>query len=332
MSKKIFTALIFPFLITAFLYAGDRKESVKPVKIVFFDIRENTTRGTISNKLRTGLSMVLNTVLLGNRYVKSVLQKKGKKSRCFSSSCAVELGTILKADKVITGEIKISDKSTYHLLLSVTDVTTGNVDLTIKVKSSTPDMNAAVKNALEKMKVFFNKVKKPGEKPLSPARKSVSPYKISINILGSRIFTYGPFRSMATSGYGFKVKPEIREALFSKSVFQFSTSYYSYRGENRNFNSFNSVELGVLAGYSISIAKQFRVIPLLGAGYNINIINEKEGGKTIHSDPRLTAGLDIIYLLSGDLRLLFSPSYTLFFEKDNTGRYLGINAGLGYNF
>ncbi len=331
MVKKLIAAFFIPLFVVTFLYAGNGKKSIKPLKIVFFDIRDNYTQGSSSNKLRTGLSMVLNTILLGNKYVKSVLQKKGRKSSCFNSSCAGERGKILKADKVVTGEIKSLNKSSYLLLLTITDVKTGNVDLTIKEKSSIPGIEKAVDRALEKIKNFFKNVKRGGDKPPPPNRTPIPSRKISINILGSRIFTYGAFRSMSTSGYGLKIKPEIKDIFFSKSVFQFSASWYSFRNENDNFNSFSSTELGLLAGYSLGIKRQWDITPLLGAGYNIHIVNEN-GDRKIYSDPQITAGLDISYIFFNDLKFVFSPSYTFFLEKDNTGRYLGINAGLGLNF
>jgi hypothetical protein len=137
---------------------------------------------------------------------------------------------------------------------------------------------------------------------------------------------------MATSGYGITIKPEIRDLLFSRSVFQLSASYYSYSGENDNFKSFSTVELGVLAGYSLGLTRQLHIAPLLGTGYNINIVKENRGGNNLHSDPRFTAGLDVSFLFSSNFKFLISPTYTIFFEKENTGRYLGIHAGMGYNF
>lgn len=353
MSKKITIMLIIPLIAATFLYASEKKDNIKPVKLVFFDIRDNYTQGMTSNKLRAGISMVLNTVLLGNKYVISLLQKKGQKSVCFSSSCAVKPGKILKADKVITGYItktnekdlvthkksgdkrsktQIDNDSAYYLFLSITDVNTGNIDLIIKEKSSTPEMNNAIKNALEKIRIYFNGIKEKSNQECPKKKARVSPCNISMNIFGSRIFPHGAFKSMTTHGYGLKVKPEINNFIFSKSVFQFSASHYLYWSENNNINSFNSVELGILAGYSIDLTGKLRTIPLLGGGYNINIIEEDKGGKKFLSDPYLTAGLDISFCISGNWRLLISPSYIIFFEEENTGRYLSISAGIGFNF
>jgi hypothetical protein len=337
---KSITLFTIPLLLTTSLYAGNKKENIKPIKIVFFDIRDNYTRGSTSRELRTGISMVLNTLLLSNRYVKSVLQRKGKKSSCFDNSCGAELGKTLNADKVITGRIRNISKGqpepVYLLVLSLTDTKTGNIDLSIKEEFPASKRDGAVKSSLEKIKNYFKTVKRPDEKPppqkVNKQNRPFFPARTSVNILGSRIFPSGAFKSMATSGFGLTIKPEIRDLLFSRSVFQLPASYYSYSSENDNFKSFSTVELGVLAGYSVGLAGQLRIVPLLGTGYNINIVKENRGGNNVHSDPRFTACLDICFLFTSNFKFLISPSYTIFFEKENTGRYLGIHAGMGYNF
>jgi hypothetical protein len=153
----------------------------------------------------------------------------------------------------------------------------------------------------------------------------------SLILLGTYIYPQGAFRNVTDKGYGIKAKPEINGALFNNSTFQLSASHYSYKNNNDSFNSFNSVELILLAGYSLKL-QRFSINPLAGAGYNINILHDADGKKKKLYDPHVTGCVDIKYMIFNDLNIVISPAYTLFFEKDNNGRYFGISAGIGLIF
>jgi hypothetical protein len=328
------------------VHAGGTEGNSKPVKTVFLDIRDNYTRNRTSNKLRRGISQFQSTLLVKKRDVDTMLKKNGKRNRCYTTKCAAETGRALNADKVISGEIRsikkkksktlkkldsnkyvvqVSSRTTYRILLHVTDVETGRVDLTVKEESPTRRTDKAVKNALVKIGNYFDKVKRERDNPFSFNN-------LSWNIQGSYILTHGLFRDMAESGYGIKVRPETRNVFYKNSVFQFSASYNYFTGGKVSYKNFSLVEIGLLAGYSVDVIRLFKIVPLIGAGYNIYYMKEDDGKKNFYYDPQISAVVDINYLLMSNLRLVVSPAYTLFFEKDDVGKYFGVHTGVSVIF
>ena len=121
------------------------------------------------------------------------------------------------------------------------------------------------------------------------------------------------------------------------------------RGEIE-YSSFSPAKSNVAGLKTFSLAfgggKKFRieiidVIPCLMIGYQMGIMNFDSNGKDsqgrydysvkTYYDPLLKLNCEFVYEY-GNLRFFASPSFNIFFEKENTGIYSGLSIGAGYMF
>lgn len=116
------------------------------------------------------------------------------------------------------------------------------------------------------------------------------------------------------------------------------------------YSSFSPAKSNVAGLKTLSLAfgggKKFRIeiidiIPCMMIGYQMGIMNFDSNGKDsqgrydysvkTYYDPLLKLNCEFVYEY-GNLRFFASPSFNIFFEKENTGIYSGLSIGAGYMF
>jgi len=157
--------------------------------------------------------------------------------------------------------------------------------------------------------------------------------------------TMGSFSSTAKYAYGLKAGFGIddfsSEATFGYALcLRAEIEYSSFIPAKSNVAGLKTFAFALGGG------KKFRVeiidiIPCFMLGYQIGIMNFDSNGadsqgrydysvKTYY-DPLLKLNCEFVYEY-GSIRFFASPSFNVFFEKENTGIYSGLSIGAGYMF
>lgn len=157
--------------------------------------------------------------------------------------------------------------------------------------------------------------------------------------------TLGSFSSTAKYAYGLKAGFGIddfsSEATFGHALcLRAEIEYSSFSPAKSNVAGLKTFVFALGGG------KKFRVeiidiIPCFMIGYQIGIMNFDSNGadsqgrydysvKTYY-DPLLKLNCEFVYEY-GSIRFFASPSFNVFFEKENTGIYSGLSIGAGYMF
>jgi len=170
----------------------------------------------------------------------------------------------------------------------------------------------------------------------------------------SRLFPYGGISLYKTFGsfsdtakyasaikIGFGMDDFSSEATFGQALcLRAEIEYSSFSPAKSNVAGLKTFSLALGCG------KKFRVqiidiIPCLMIGYQMGIMNFDSNGadsqgrydysvKTYY-DPLLKLKCEFVYEY-GSIRFFASPSFNVFFEKENTGIYSGLSIGAGYMF
>ncbi len=157
--------------------------------------------------------------------------------------------------------------------------------------------------------------------------------------------TFGSFANTAKYAFGIKAGFGIddfsSEATFGQALCLRSEIEYS------SFSPAKSNVAGLKTfAFALGGGKKFRVeiidiIPCVMLGYQMGIMNFDSNGadsqgrydysvKTYY-DPLLKLNCEFVYEY-GSIRFFASPSFNVFFEKENTGIYSGLSIGAGYMF
>jgi hypothetical protein len=238
---------------------------------------------------------------------------------CTDASCAVEVGKMLSAGKIIMGSIHKID--TYTIVMKVVNVADNKVDANYKAEAlSEGDIEKAIDEIIEKLRYDFK-----------------TAMFLSLSVSGGYRMPLGDFGKICGGGYGISVNVNLNNFLVRSGILSFSTGFSYFGGKDEAINSIMSIPAVFYFGYSINASRSIKLIPYLGAGYLINMMNydqdnydelgEYKYSNKIYYEPAASVKMDIDIAVSPNFHLYLSPYYTYFYDGDMAGQI--INADIG---
>jgi hypothetical protein len=243
---------------------------------------------------------------------------------CTDAACAVKVGRLLSASRIITGTIHKADR--YIVVLKVVNVEDGRVEANYRSEAATEEeVEGAVLDMVEKLRYDFN-----------------TGMYISVSAGGAFLYPLGDFSKLADYGFGAAVSVSVNNFMFKSSVLSFATGAYSFTGAGGSVDSIIMVPLTAYYGYTLRVFRGMAFTPFLGVGCLFNLMNYDEDGADVYGnysyerelfvDPVLSLRADVDYAITNFLHVMAAPVYSIFFEKGGVGMTLGVELGVRLYF
>jgi len=180
----------------------------------------------------------------------------------------------------------------------------------------------------------------PEEKPREDAAPLVS--CSGITLAGSTMVPSGTFADMAGTGFGATVGTCLAFTSVSYIRWHAHLGVYALNPKHEWVQSLYALQGMLYAGYRFTLPAGFTLTPEAGAGVLVHAVNGDNDGKDAAGEYSYTtdyftdfaagAGVRVRYGLAGSLQLFLRPGYTMFFEKNNTGQFATVKAGILFSF
>ncbi|MFH0974702.1 MAG: CsgG/HfaB family protein [Spirochaetota bacterium] len=318
--KVQYSALFLIFLASASVAYADRNERAAILDFKAYNCSASLARVAtdfISTKI---FEAKIFTIVEREQIDKVLKEIELQKTKYTESESAVKMGKLLSARKILAGSVHRLDK--YYLIMKVINVEDGTVEGDYRVsfnnESAIEDAVSELVNIMLydfKNEIFYS-------------------YSFSAGFL----YRSGDFEKIADYGYGINLGFNIHNLLFNKTVASVSTGLHSFKGKYKSIDSLITIPLLIYAGYTYRLSDKIRMVPSIGGGYLISMMNYDKNGadaygnysysKEYYFDPAVSVKCDIDYLLFSDIHISLSPSYTIFFEKNHTPQIAGLNLGV----
>jgi TolB-like protein len=255
---RVFTFIFLLFtiallLLTSGVIADDSKDDAKKkFRVAIFDFKagESITEkeaATITDMVRTEMIKNKKFTVIDRENIKRVLEEQGFGQKgCTDTSCEVQLGKLLAANKIMTGSISKLGNS-YIINTQVTDVEKGTNDIAEKEKTKTiDDMDSAIKDLVEKIadamestiteepkKAKGEEVKEPKKTVIKEENKEpfFKPIKFTISPTAKSVILPG----WGQYANGQKLKASIYFLCFLASAGGLYSNYQGYRSAEDNY-------------------------------------------------------------------------------------------------
>ncbi|MCP4134096.1 MAG: hypothetical protein GY754_24200, partial [bacterium] len=250
-------------IVLAFLTAGKiplRAETPPPKKktIAVMKIRANNCPAPLAMAVQDMLAGKIFKInffsLLERSQVGQIINENNfDEDKCDDSECAVKLGQILSADKIVMGSI--SKLNTYRIEIRVINIADRKVDISIPAEvEREKDFEETVAKIVQDIKHYYQ-----GYSSISGA--------FDLSLAGTFIAGIGDLTNGAQYGYGASLDFFINKPLGWKFPVIIGTGFYSFVPEIISIDSMYMVPLKAGAAYPISITENVRFYPSITMGY-----------------------------------------------------------------
>lgn len=239
---------------------------------------------------------------------------------CTDAACAVKIGQMLSANKIIQGSVYKMD--VYVVVVKIVNVADNKVAGTYKAESNTSEeIESAVDEIVDKIKFDFN-----------------TDIFFSASISAGYRYPMGDLSKAVDGGYGVTLAFDVNNLIFKGGILSFCTGFSFFQGKEGSVESIMSIPGLLYYGYTINVSRNFKLIPYIGVGYvfhmmsydkdNYDQFGDYEYTRKTYLDPSVSAKIDIAYVITPFLHFVISPYYTYLFEKDKTGQILFADVGI----
>lgn len=243
---------------------------------------------------------------------------------CTDSNCAVKIGQMLSANKIIIGTVHKADM--YIIVVKVVNVANNKIEGNYRAEAfDESEFESAVTNIVDKIKFEFKR-----------------DMYFSASISGGYLAALGDFKDLTDGGVGVNLNFYINNFFVKGAVFNFSTGAYFFGGAEESIDSIMAVPAMAYFGYAFNVATSTKIVPYLGGGYFIWMMNydpdnadaygEFEYERETFYDPAVSVRCDIEYSLTSTITAFLAPVYTFAFEKDYNPQMAGGDAGIKMYF
>ncbi len=264
---------------------------------------------------------------------------------CLAARCADEYAAGLGADIVIVGSVdKIAQEYVKPLAKGEEYPYLQEV-----VKNEMFNCRFMIYSASQKRPVstIFQKTKRKGlndvakkiagalDAHLRAAGKNSGRPNVEVTVFGSGIFPVGKLRKIIRAGCGAGFNLALSRVLMANDVIMLSGKYdfYSFKAPGTTF--YGSFDVMLLWGMSFSLAKAFRLVPLVGVGCQVSFARYDSlfnSSRYRYVDPEISVRLEGDIMLHRNVAIIITPEFGVFFEKKYVGLYAGAQAGLRFTF
>lgn len=302
----------------------------------------------IQLQLITRFKSLQNIQIIPAETVGAILQANNKPLSCHDPTCAIELGKLIGAHRVIIGSvrkfsryteeqladtgskqyIKKTRKDDFYLIrLTLIDPVTGATLASREEEIRSTDVQAAITKMVASFKEFLPPRIIPRKEPVVPEKITL---KTSIALIGSGIVPHSRFRSIITGAGGIYGIVGLHNIMVKNTALFISGGYYFASSTSGDVASFKSGVIAIHGGYMVPLYKGFFVLPTLGFGYHFHAIKDAYEPRKNYYDPLVTFRVEAGYTIYKGLQIVLIPGYTLFFEPGYVGNYVNIDGGIRY--
>ncbi|PKL39157.1 MAG: hypothetical protein CVV44_09840 [Spirochaetae bacterium HGW-Spirochaetae-1] len=312
-----FLLILFPFTVLA-------KDRVAILDFQTYNCPQSVARvvGQMTN------SRIFETkvfTLVEREEMEAILREMSlQQTGCTDSSCAVQMGKLLSANKILTGTVLKMD--TFNIAVKVINVENGKVEGSYRSEAmNAADFEPAVLSIVEKVRYDFR-----NELYLSIAASAG--YRKAL----------GDYSGIADNGYGGSIHAGLHNFLFKGGVLSMGTGFFTFEGADGAIDSILAIPVTAGFGYSLNISRNIHIIPIFGTGIHANLMNHDpdnadqygnyEYTREVFIDPVIFLQCDVEMTITPFVQLFLSPSYTIMFEKGKTGQIPGLDGGIRLTF
>lgn len=311
-------------MITLFLAAAGGLYAEEKMRIAVLDLQaKNTTKvisGAVTDMLRSDLVGTKLFTMVEREQMKEILKEQTlQMTGCTDQNCAVEVGKILSANKILIGEVtKISEE--FIITVRIVDVKTASVDFAAKEKAKAEsELDKSVKIIAKELTRQIR-----GED-----------VKFCVSMRGAYIMPLGTFGDNVDPGYGGIADIYAENLFLIKLKTGLETGYYSFTGSGEKIDSVSIVPLQLFASYGFT-AGMFSIEPRILGGFSYTTVkNTKDyaaGKESTAFEPAAQAGLLLSFKISKIFSVQAGADYGMIFEKDENIGYTVFYAGLDAKF
>ncbi len=243
---------------------------------------------------------------------------------CTDSSCIVEVGKMLSADKIIVGDIHRVDE--YIIIAKVVNVADGKIESNFKATAADESQfDNAVADISFRISNEYNKGN-----------------IIEVSATPGYLYAAGGIGDLFSSSYGIMVHGCVRNMFLQNLVLKAGMGYYYASGNNDAIKSISMIPFSISAGYYLDVHRLISVTPFGGVGFMIYAMNYDSDNADINGnyeyetkayfDPILLMGVDVRINLYKNISVSIMPGYMIAFEKNAVNHFPGINLGVVMTF
>lgn len=325
------TFITISAIITLFAFlpgaSADEKMRIAIIDFQAKDLPENealkVTELIRDEMVNSGRFIVIERSQMGEIMKEQGLQQTG----CTDVSCAVQVGKLLSARKMLVGTVMKMGK---RIIITgrIVDVEKGVAEFSERGTSdSEDDLYSAVsrfsKNLSDKIR------KDDGKSPVKPREEErdyvQGAYKFSISANYSYMSPYGDFADLCKTGMGGALT--ISFAPAGGFEIGITGGYYSFPGKEEKTDKLTMIPFLATAGYRLSFSKFFIIPSISGGGIYASLAQNNETKTKVQN--LVKGGLGIGYALFMNFYIQLNADYNMIFEEDGPVGFLSYSGGIG---
>ncbi len=295
----------------------------------------------IANNCADSLALAVSDMLSGRIYdtgvftliergqMQSILKEQEfQMSGCTDQSCAVKIGQLLSAEKIVIGSVNKTD--TFKIEIKIVDIATARIDANFSASSADEaGFEAATIELARQVADHYGKEAWFGEKN----------YRVYLS--GLYLMPMGDYADIAKAGMGANLGFSAEHIAFRNSIVGLSAGFFLLGANKDTAEPIQAMQLTVYAGYALPVMDSLKIIPQIGLGLAIQKTGIDENGKDencdyeytakSYNDPLASLAIEIDYRVHRKVNVFIATSYTAFFEKSTTLTAAGVSLGVKYN-
>lgn len=333
--KRIAITITILFLATSLLHAEKMRIAVLNLKPE--GISKKTSK-VISNLIRNNLINSREFLIIERNQMQEILKEQGlQQTGCTDQACAVKLGRLLSARKMLVGEASKIGKSIY-VTIRIIDVEKGisEVGAQIKITSEdTIDVGARkISNKLiSRISGSNGHIAKKSERAIPEDDTplfNTDPFEYFIIANGIFNQPVGTIKDGFDFGYGGNLKLGMTNVFFNNFIIGLNTGYYAFHNKTNADIRFDVIQVQGLFGYRIKLFDMFTLKPYLSAGIDMGTYDGLTES-VFYQVFSFNGGLIFSYSFSDLIFAVLDISYMGQVDSEFVG-FMSYNIGVGFNF
>ncbi|MFC1669258.1 CsgG/HfaB family protein [Spirochaetota bacterium] len=336
--KKTFLVFILIFLCMP-LFAGK-------MRIAIMDFRaKDISRSDamkVSELIRNELINIGEFTVIERSQMREILKEQGfQKTGCTDVSCAVQVGKILSAKKILVGTVMRLGRKII-ITGRIVDVEKGVAEFSEKgVARSKNNLDVAVENFSRKLSNTISGKRIAKRNDLyrtQPRARKEEPGSTSFHYSSFYLFNYNyvspmnDFKDLTESGNGFSFI--MSWDVLSRVNVGLGMGLYYFNNNAAEIDTIMMVPFYITLGYRLLFFDMFYIMPFIAGGGNyISILDDYDSTNSIDDGVKGEMHLGCragIFL--GALFLDFSINYHLIPKFNERTQFITVNIGIGYGF
>ncbi len=310
---------LISFLPGSTLLAAEKERAA----VLAFEARNcpKTTAKVVTDMISTKIFDAKIFTIVEREQIKQVFRElELQMTGCTDSACAVKVGRLLSANKIVVGSVYKVDR--YIVVTKVVNVADNRVEGNYRAEAlEESDLESAVSEIVDKVEYGFKTATYP-----------------SLGVSAGYRYAAGDLADLTMGGFGINLDFTLNNFISKNTLLRFTTGAYLFRGKNESVDSILGVPLFLSLGYTLSPFRSTKIVPSLGGGYyiysmkydpdNADVYGNYEYERETFYDPALSVRIEIEYALTSTLHLFLEPLYTIAFEKNSNPQTAGFNGGV----